>query len=379
VLVIAYHAGSLAGATSSGALALVAAELKAGVAIFFVISGFLLYLPYARAIRAARPLPGWRDFVNRRAVRILPGYWVALTLLAASGLVGGVFTTNWWRFYGLTQSWDPATFESGLSVAWSLSVEVSFYLLLPAFAWGMGYLARARPSSGTARGQLVAIGVLALGSLALRGLLARSVLLPVGANHIVLASSLPGMFDWFALGLGLAVMRAEWEAGSRLGPAFEALARRPGRCWLAAAVLYLAGVPAQQGEYFTATYGVAAHLAIGLAAALFVLPAALPALANDQGRTVALLSSRQLSWLGSISYGMYLWHVPLLKAIVGAIGQPRGVLAFAELFGLTFTGAVCLGAASWYLVERPAQIWWSSRRRSLDARRLRVKAAEGGA
>jgi len=77
--------------------------------------------------------------------------------------------------------------------------------------------------------------------------------------------------------MAMAVLRAGWEQGAQFGPALAALARRPGRCWLAAALLFVVGVPAQQGEFFLPSWGVAAHLAIGLAAALLVLPAALPA------------------------------------------------------------------------------------------------------
>src|SRR5947209_7703178 len=90
ILVVAYHAGSVTGASSAGPLAPVVAELKAGVAIFFVISGFLLYLPFARSIQAGAPPPDWRTFARNRAVRILPAYWVTLTLLTAASLAKGV-------------------------------------------------------------------------------------------------------------------------------------------------------------------------------------------------------------------------------------------------------------------------------------------------
>lgn len=363
LLVVAYHAGSLAGASSAGALAPVVAELKAGVAVFFVISGFLLYLPYARASRAGRALPAWRGFARRRAVRILPGYWIALTLLGASGIAGEVLSADWWRFFGLLQSYDRATFAKGLPVAWSLCVEIAFYALLPVFAWGIARLARARPASEAVRLQLAAIAALALGSLVLRALLARSLLLPISTDRTLLATSLPAMLDWFAIGLALAVFRAHWEAGSTLRPALEALARRPGRCWLAAAVLYLAGVPAQQGELFLAQYGVATHLAIGLAAGLFVLPAVLPRHPEQRALTVSLLGSPALSWLGTVSYGVYLWHVPFLHAVDRWSGYPRGALAFAGLLAVTLVGAVGLGAASWYLVERPAERRWGHRHR----------------
>jgi peptidoglycan/LPS O-acetylase OafA/YrhL len=372
MLVIAYHAGGLAGAASVGPIAPVVAELKAGVVVFFVISGFLLYLPYARSIQTGSPLPGWRAFAARRALRILPGYWAALTLLAWAGLVVGVISPDWWRFFGLAQVYDPRTLKSGLGVAWTLCVEISFYATLPVAAWAIARLARTRSSAGSVRLQLAVIAGFALCSLGVRAWLAQSLLMPVPDARIVLATALPGLLDWFAVGMGLAVLRAGWEEGTQISPVLVALARRPGLCWLVATVVYLCGVLAQHGELFLSSYGVATHLAIGIAATLVVLPAVLQQPRARRSVILSLLCTRPLVWLGTISYGMYLWHVPFLQTLDRWTGNPRGALAFAGLFVATLAGAACLGTASWYLVERPAQEWWRRRRGSADVRRAQV-------
>jgi peptidoglycan/LPS O-acetylase OafA/YrhL len=376
VLVIAYHAGSLSHASLSGRLAPVVAELKGGVVVFFIVSGFLLYLPYARAIRDGRGLPRWQEFAGRRAVRILPAYWVALALLAGAGLVHGVLTQSWWRFFGLAQIYAPSSLHHRLDVAWSLCTEITFYALLPVLAWTLARMTRS--GAGAARRQLWALAGLALASLILRAFLARSLLAPVPDARIVLATSLPGLIDWFALGVAMAVLRAGWEHGAQFGPAMAALATRPGRCWLAAALLFVVGVPAQPGEFFLPSWGVTAHLALGLAAALLVLPAALPARGTARAGTISLLCSRPLAWLGVISYGIYLWHQPLMQMLDRAAGVPRGAGAFAGLFAATAAGAVVLGAASWYLVERPVQRWWRGRgtRNTPSIRSPRVDAID---
>jgi peptidoglycan/LPS O-acetylase OafA/YrhL len=131
-----------------------------------------------------------------------------------------------------------------------------------------------------------------------------------------------------------------------------------------AAAVYTVGVLFQDGEVFLTDYGLAAHVALGVAAALFVLPAVAPDTGqrDRRSRPLALLRSRPLIWLGTISYGMYLWHVPFRDLVYKWVGAPRGVLPFAAMFVLTLAGGVALGAASWYLVERPAQAWMRARR-----------------
>lgn len=352
MLVLAYHAASLSGITLTGPLALVPAELKAGVAVFFVVSGFLLYLPFSRAIATVGRLPSWREYASKRAVRILPAYWAALVLLAAAHQLHGVSVVNAWRYFDLVQIYRLSTMQGGLPIAWSLCVEITFYIALPILAWLIVQMARR--SSGRFEPQVVLIAALALGSIALRAMLARSLLAPVGNDQLVLATALPGMIDWFALGMGLAVLRVAIELGARPPSWLVALARRPGLCWLIAAAVYFAGEPAQRFELYLPAFGVAAHAAIGLAALLLVLPVVPPRQQSAKGFVVPLLCSRVVAWLGLISYGIYLWHVPFLKALDAAVGHPRGVEAFTALLAATAAGAVCLGAASWYLIERPA-------------------------
>ena len=363
ILVVAYHSFSVVGAAHGGwFLAPAVAALKAGVTVFFVISGFLLYLPYARAIGAGQKPPRWRDYARRRAVRILPGYWVALTVLTGAALITGVFGPQWWKFYGLMQIYGNATLQAGLGPAWTLAVEVSFYAALPILAWGMRRVPGGT-GSRAARTQLAIIAGLALASLELRGWLAGSLVMPVPASHLAAASWLPTLWDWFALGLVLAVVRAEWERGAPFFGRLEAVARRPAVCWALAAAAYAVGVLLQHGEMFLTAYGLATHVALGLAAALFVLPAVAPDMGGPKRRSrpLALLRSRPLTWLGTISYGIYLWHVPLRDELYKWMGAPRGLVWFPAVFLPTLICGVALGAGSWYLVERPAQAWTRAR------------------
>ncbi len=148
-------------------------------------------------------------------------------------------------YYLLLQDYVDATRYHGLSVAWTLSIEVTYYALLPGLAW----LALATASRLRRRllPELAIVACFALISVAL---------------HVVRPSA-PDMIltytDWFAAGMLLAV------ASLVLGP--RALSRRLAIClWLAAVVLFAAETRLAYGNY-------GGHLLLIVAAAMIVLPA----------------------------------------------------------------------------------------------------------
>src|SRR2546423_1191046 len=143
--ILVYHSGTLsrAGEGQSG-LAPYLARLNVGVAIFFVISGFLLYRPFVAARAGLAPPVRLRDYARRRVLRIVPAYWVALTVLAIYPGLPGVFGPHWWVYYGFGQDYSVDTEIRGLGPAWSLGCEVVFYAALPLIAAAMGYAVRQR-------------------------------------------------------------------------------------------------------------------------------------------------------------------------------------------------------------------------------------------
>lgn len=362
LLVLVYHVVLSCGLSRTGPAAFLLAQLKAGVAIFFVISGFLLYLPHARALAAGRPLPDWRTYASRRAARILPGYWAALTLLALGPLSATIATGAWWRYYGLAQIYNPDTISGGLIVAWSLCVEATFYLMLPILARGIsGAVIRGGRSEEdlgrrAVRVQLLALGAMAGASLLMRFSFTHSLLAEVPHTGFMLSLALPGFLDWFAAGMGLAVLLTVWESDAARGGKFEHLAGTGIRCWALSALCFVLAAFLQPADLMLPLYGVASHLLQGVGALLFVLPATAP---NRASRVSSLLASRPLVWLGTISYGIYLWHVPVITVLRGPLADvpahPAPVAGVVWTLIATATGAVGLAALSWYLVERPAQ------------------------
>ena len=356
--VVTYHVALSGEFTQGGTLAPLLWELKGGVAIFFVISGALLYLPFARAIRDRSGLPDWRRYAGRRGVRILPAYWVALTAVAIGPFAAGVFGADVWSYYGLSQIYNPSTVFGGLGVAWSLCVEVTFYALLPVFAWLAARSAGRAGTRGRVGLQLAWIAAAGVGSLVLRGELAGSLIAPFYDQGRTLMVTLPGLLDWFAIGMALAVLRAELEAGRACRSPLAALGRRPATCVLLAFAAFMLAMPEQHGDIFLPWYGLETHLAIGVGAGLLVLAVIVPGAAAARRWPLRVLGSSLVAWLGTISYGIYLWHLPALELIERALLPHPASATIASLALVWFAvvaAAVALGAASYYLVERPAR------------------------
>jgi peptidoglycan/LPS O-acetylase OafA/YrhL len=335
-------------------------RLDSMVAIFFLLSAFLLYRPMV-AYRAGGPAaPRVRDFARRRFLRIYPAYWVALTCLAIVPGLAGVFSDKWWVFYSLTEYLHPITstaacegqgYRCGLLQSWTLTVELTFYVILPIFAALTARLARGRAVRSWLRTELILIAFLGVMSLTLD-------LLPISLREQTwFAYSFAAHFDWLGLGLALAILSVAYgRREEELPPPLRIAASNPGMCWIGAIGLYFVTVIAFKPIPFTvADFTNQEFLAIHLLqcgiAALLVIPVVFGD--PNVGIPRRILANRYLLWMGLVSYGFYLWQV--------TIGINLGFGSAKEGFVTVLIGTVIialpLAAISYYLIERPLMRW----------------------
>jgi peptidoglycan/LPS O-acetylase OafA/YrhL len=363
LLVVVFHAASLSGLLGRSSAGSLLGETSIGVSVFFVLSGFLLYRPFVAANLDGRPRPRTGAYLVRRALRILPAYWVALTAIVfvfhrevINGVGDGIV------FYGLFQIYSGEHIFGGLNQAWSLSTEVAFYLFLPAWAALLGRLGR----DSRRRSALEGCGLVLL---VLIAFVWRTVLVQQG--HRIGYAWLPAHLDTFALGMGLAVVGR----GAK-GPV-RALAARPWLCWGAATALFLvlANLRLPQG-LVTLSLGQrhARHVIFELVAVLLVLPAAL-ARPGDRSAVHRILASPVLASLGLVSYGIFLWHQFWIGEAVRWTGGQELASRFWPVLALALLCMIPTAAVSYVAIEQPIITAWKRSHRRRPGRGAVIEGA----
>src|SRR5256714_8093222 len=351
--VLLTHTGFLSGLNKGSYFGDFTARLNVGVTVFFLISGFLLYRPFVNARLNGAPRTPIATYAKRRFLRIFPAYWLALTALAIVPGLPDVFTGRWWVYYGLLQGYDPSWFDKGIGTVWSLSTEVAFYALLPLYAWVAARLAR------SVRVELALLALLACASLVARALDVAAERHAVFGTASTFQITIGGTFLWFALGMGLAVVRP-WIQGDRAArrPRLVALVeRRPWLPWLLALgffVIAAKGLGIERGQFATQSVAQNAseHLLYAAVAFCLLLPAVFGE--NGGGWPRRVLANRWLARLGLISYGVFLWHSTIAGELSDdGVGRWLPIGPFLTLTLVVVVVTVPIAAASYLLFERP--------------------------
>jgi peptidoglycan/LPS O-acetylase OafA/YrhL len=317
-------------------------ELRLGVTLFFVLSGYLLYGPFVAAALDGRRQPSRSRYALKRAARILPAYW--LVLAGAFALTTAVHhpmrveAAQLPLFFVFAQNQVEAVRGQLDPPLWSLAVEASFYVLLPVMAIAVARLGRDR------RAQLLLVA--ALGA---AGLLCCALGTALAWPRTV-TDSLLTTLPLFACGMAVAVATHGRSLGARTGTLL-ALAGLP-LILAGATVESAAGLQAGALRFLVSDFPAAAGFAF-VVAALVATPL----------RARPLLAAPVL-FAGTISYGLYLWHFPVIYGLHAAHLWPAPPIpAMALTLALTFVPAT----VSWFALERPVLRWAHQRRRPASA------------
>jgi peptidoglycan/LPS O-acetylase OafA/YrhL len=352
--VVAAHSSffmSIGGSTSLSHL-----RFDFSVRVFFMISAFLLYRPWVRARLAEWEPPSATAFGWRRLLRIVPGYYLALTVIAIWIGLPYVFSAHGiWTYYGFAQVYQPGWAVGGLTQAWTLCVEVVFYAALP--LWG-ALMRRLRASSNRVKIRQELLGCAALFVLSLAYKVA---ITATGATDgdagVPLQLNTLTFLDDFAIGMALGVLSAFYEGRRDLPRALRVHDRYPSIAWgVALALLAVTslgvGLFGRVGANISGPEYVARHYLL----ALIGVGMLLPALFGDPARGLVrrVLANRVLAYLGMISYGVYLWHFAVLLQLdrwgLGDVAADTSQLIW---FPAGLAGGVLLASISWFAVERP--------------------------
>jgi peptidoglycan/LPS O-acetylase OafA/YrhL len=318
-------------------------EGRLGMPLFFVLSGFLIFRPFAAAAIDGRPQPRPVPYAVRRLARIVPAYWlvmiVAAVLLAhlAHPLQQPLSALP--SFLLFLQNYDPATHGGLNPPTWSVGVEMSFYLAVPL----LGLAAAATVGRMTTpRERRLALAGVCFGLT-----VAGSYLIGQGTFHewdATVTDTLPVRMGSFGVGMLVAVLAHDRTVGRR------------GATGLVLAGLTLVAVETASRIYVLGSEALRDQLMDTPVSVGFGLIIAAVVLGRPAGGSV--LASSPLRKLGDWSFGLYLVHYPVIAILRSTERFPQDpLLAEVVVIGIS----LAIAALLWRFVESPS-IAWAHRR-----------------
>lgn len=323
-------------------------RLDLAVAVFFAKSGFLLWRAHARHAREDKPGTArpTGEFIRSRIERIMPAYAVlvvAAMLLLKQNHVNGPLT--WLLNLTLTQIYTPRFLVAGLTHAWSLAVEMAFYMAVPILWTAMKDL-----RGDSAKWRIPVIIAFGASGLVFPAVPWQALgLIPAGVNLQILP---PAFTAWFAAGMLLAEI-ATAPPGTLVRMCRDKVARWG--WWIAGgAALVATTVPGWFSEGFVHPGPVEFAARTGLAGSMAFLVLAPVVLAPERTR-FPVLESAPLQKLGTWSYGIFLWHQLVLLAAFPLTRTALWDRRMTVIWPVTFGGSLAAAVVSYNLLEEPAR------------------------
>jgi peptidoglycan/LPS O-acetylase OafA/YrhL len=319
-----------------------------GVDLFFVLSGFLItsLLLIELDTRRDRRNRGQVDlgrFWARRARRLLPALFILLVAVTfasrrwlpawqlgrirGDGLAALAYISNWHDALRNVAYFDSASSPSPFAHLWSLAIEEQIYLL-----WPLALLLLYRVLRGRRAPLAIAVGVLATAS---------AVAMALTSNHAFAYLATHTRAQTLLLGALLAVLTTHVTRSDA-----PAAPRRSGHVWAVAGTIGLVGLAVM----VVRVHGTDAwmyHGGFTLAAGLGVL--AVAGAARGVGPLGVVTTVAPLRVLGRTSYGIYLYHWP----VIVFLNEGRTGLDGWTLDGVRLAVVAVLTTASYLLVESP--------------------------
>lgn len=327
-----------------------------GVPAFFVLSGFLLSMSFWKAHRAGVGMPDLKVYAGRRMTRILPEYFVCVVIMT---LLSGALASKWGYLQLAacltftntllpplyTPKWDPPL--------WSISIEMGFYLLLPLVAIG---LFRFRSRTGARLYLAAIIGLIAVGQWLLLGI-APGLERAVGdanlfrANSTSTTQNMVMLFSHFLIG----VVAADVYLGRPLRIKASRFNRHDllvmaATAWIGSTLAAGTRLPGfVYMQFMWPTFSILiAVLLVSLPQAALLRP---------------LIDGRFMRLTATLSYGIYIWHVPVLVGLKQVWpSTPDGRISIVALYSLTALACTyAVAAISYRVIGKPALDWLRAR------------------
>ncbi len=352
--VVVTHVGFWSGSYGLDTPGTALARFDVGVAIFFVLSGYLLSRPFLVRARDGRAAPRLGTYYLNRALRVLPVFWVVavvatLTLTENRGAGPG----DWLRVLTLTELYQrDDRLSAGLTQMWSLATEVAFYVVLPLLMLGWTRARHVLPGPVLAGAAVVASAVVSV-----LWVVTSDGLAAVAPLHL---QWLPAYLIWFVIGIALASLDIDPPAAGTTGAAaagwLRRLGQQPGVCATAVLALFLmastplAGpsllVPAEpwQVAFKTLVYAVIGGLLVLMTVHAPRGSLYQRAMAHPWGRH-----------LGHISYGVFCVHLLVLHALAAHTAFEPFTGGFWLVLVVVVAVSVVLAEVLHRVVELPAQ------------------------
>jgi peptidoglycan/LPS O-acetylase OafA/YrhL len=314
----------------------------AGVDLFFVLSGFLLTLPFAHTALNNSPRILLGPYYKRRLLRVFPAYYAQLSII----LLAGAWFVTWKQIDGLSLLAHLTMFfniganpiRPIVGIWWTLPVELSFYLLLPLFAIFL------QPKKW-----LVLLLASFLVSVLFRLWSAEHFASAPAGGVFLAASHLPGSLPEFLLGATAALL-VQWCSFHNIKTPTPIFLDGLFLSGSALAVYWLAGVLFPNGAVYWS-----GHWSMLIAPLALGLPLSLIVISLYWGSRIGrfLFANPVVYFIGVISYSLYLWHFVVMQQATVIFGDSWSDLSQLTRFLSSLGLVITISTLSYYLIERP--------------------------